>query len=70
VQALEQALAFYRDMGDRLGHWDEAHALAGLGRCALAHGRTSDQRRHREPQTGAGHFRKIGAAETAEITAE
>ena len=79
VQAMQEALAIYRDLGDRDGEaealneagtlhrvrgdlsaagschrkaldlareiglsWDEAHALAGLGRCGLAAGRTAD----------------------------
>jgi tetratricopeptide (TPR) repeat protein len=50
-------------------HWDEAHALAGLGRCALAHGRTSDATENLKQALDI--LRKIGAAEiTAEITAE
>ena len=48
--------------------WDEAQALAGLGRCALAAGRTVDAiaglRQAREI------FDRIGAAEAAAIAAE
>jgi hypothetical protein len=35
AQALEQALDLARQISSS---WDEAHALAGLGRCALAAG--------------------------------
>ena len=48
--------------------WDEAHALAGLGRCALGSGRTADAtallRQARDI------FQRIGAAETADVAAE
>jgi hypothetical protein len=48
--------------------WDEAHALAGLSRCALAAGYTADAeaglRQAREI------FLQIGAAEAASVTAE
>jgi tetratricopeptide (TPR) repeat protein/transcriptional regulator with XRE-family HTH domain len=48
--------------------WDEAHALAGLGRCALSAGRTeqaADQLRQ-----ALEIFRRIGAAEAATVAAE
>jgi tetratricopeptide (TPR) repeat protein len=48
--------------------WGEACALAGLGRCALAAGRTA------EAQEGLRQareiFQKIGAAEAASVAAE
>ena len=60
-----QALELSREI---VSLWDEAHALAGLGRCALAEGRTADAiaglRQARDI------FQRIGAAETADITAE
>jgi len=45
--------------------WDEAHALAGLGRCAIAAGRTAGA----EESLQQGHeiFRRIGAAEAIDI---
>jgi tetratricopeptide (TPR) repeat protein/transcriptional regulator with XRE-family HTH domain len=60
-----QGLALAREIESA---WDEAHALAGLGRCALAAGRTADAatglRQAREI------FQRIGAAEAASMTAE
>jgi hypothetical protein len=48
--------------------WDGAYALAGLGRCALAAGRTSDAEASlRQAQE---IFRRIGAAEATGVTAE
>jgi hypothetical protein len=48
--------------------WGEAHALAGLGRCALAIGRTA------EGEAGLRQaleiFQRIGAAEAADLSAE
>ena len=48
--------------------WDEAHALAGLGRCALAADRAA------EAADGLRQaleiFQRIGAAETADVCAE
>ena len=48
--------------------WDEAHALAGLGRCALAAGRTADEaaglRQAREI------FQRIGTAEASGVSTE
>jgi hypothetical protein len=47
---------------------DEAHALAGLGRCALADGRQADAI---EPLRQARDIlQRIGAAEAADIAAE
>jgi hypothetical protein len=50
------------------GAWDEACALAGLGQCALAAGRTTSAITSlRQAQE---IFRRIGAAEATEVTAE
>ena len=60
-----QALDLARQIGSS---WDEAHALAGLGRCALAAGHTAgaaDMLRQ-----ALGIFQRIGAAETAEVSVE
>ena len=48
--------------------WDEAHALAGLGRCAIAAADLTTAR----PQLGraAAIFRRIGAPEATAVTAE
>jgi tetratricopeptide (TPR) repeat protein len=60
-----QALELAREIDSP---WDEAHALAGLARCALAIGRTAD--------AAAGlrqaHqiFQRIGAAEATGVAAE
>jgi hypothetical protein len=48
--------------------WDEAHALAGLGRCALAHGHTAEAETSLR-QSGE-IFRRIGAAEAIGVAAE
>ena len=48
--------------------WDEAHALAGLARCALAAGRRADAQASLEQARDI--FRRIGAAEIGEISAE
>jgi hypothetical protein len=61
----EQALDLARAIATS---WDEAHALAGLGRCALAAGHAT--------QAGVllrqalEIFQRIGAAETADVSAE
>jgi hypothetical protein len=48
--------------------WDEAHALAGLGRCALASDDAAEaQANLRQAQE---IFQRIGAAEAAEVSAE
>jgi tetratricopeptide (TPR) repeat protein len=63
--AHQQAVDLAREIGIV---WDEAHALAGLGRCALAAGRpaeAADQLRQ-----ALTVFRRIGAAEAAGLTAE
>ena len=60
-QALELARAIATS-------WDEAHALAGLGRCAMAAGQAT--------QAGVllrqalEIFQRIGAGEAAEVSAE
>jgi tetratricopeptide (TPR) repeat protein len=60
-----QALELAREIGSS---WDEAHALAGLGRCARAAGRIADA------EAGLRQaweiFQRIGAAEAAGVTAE
>jgi tetratricopeptide (TPR) repeat protein len=65
AQYHRQALDLAREIASL---WGEANALAGLGRCALAGGRTAEAiaglRQAREI------FQRIGAAETAGITAE
>jgi tetratricopeptide (TPR) repeat protein/transcriptional regulator with XRE-family HTH domain len=85
AEALNEAGTLYRTRGDlsraRLYHqqsldlareigvaWDEAHALAGLARCALlgeAKAQAADQLRQ-----ALEIFRRIGAAEAAEVEAE
>jgi tetratricopeptide (TPR) repeat protein len=105
VQALEQALALYRDLGNQGGEaealnergtlyrvsgdlapaegchrqaldlacqisssWDEAHALAGLGRCALAAGHaTQAQALLRQ---ALEIFQRTGAAEASDVSRE
>jgi hypothetical protein len=48
--------------------WDEAHALAGLGRCALAAGHTKPaEARLRQAWE---IFRRLGAAEATDVAAE
>ena len=61
----QQALTLARQIACR---WDEAHALAGLGRCALASGHTAEaenQLRH-----ALEIFRRIRTAEVADISTE
>jgi len=48
--------------------WDEAHALAGLGRCALAADRTSEA--DTALRQAPAIFQRIGAGEAAEVSAE
>ena len=60
-----QALDLAREIDSS---WDEAHALAGLGRCALAAGRTADATAGlRQAQQ---IFQRIGAAEATGVGAE
>jgi DNA-binding SARP family transcriptional activator/tetratricopeptide (TPR) repeat protein len=49
-------------------HWDEAYALAGIGRCDLAAGRVQAAVEHLSAALAI--FRRIGAAEAAEVAAE
>jgi hypothetical protein len=60
-----QALDLAREFGSS---WDQAHALAGLGRCARAAGRAANAeaslRQTREI------FQRIGAAEASGVSAE
>ena len=61
----QQALGLARQIGS---FWDEAHALAGLGRCALAAGHTveaADRLRQ-----ALEIFQRIGAAEAADLSRE
>ena len=61
----QRALELARQIGSPL---DEAHALAGLGRCALADGRAA------EAEAGLRQaleiFQRIGAAEAGDVSAE
>jgi tetratricopeptide (TPR) repeat protein/transcriptional regulator with XRE-family HTH domain len=60
----QQALDLARELGIPL---EEAHALAGLGRCAQADGRTAEaEARLRQ---ALAIFQRIGAAETADVSA-
>ncbi len=65
VSCHQQALDLARQIGSS---WDEAQALAGLGRCALAAGHTA-KAEHRLRQA-LEIFRRTGAAEAAEVSAE
>jgi tetratricopeptide (TPR) repeat protein len=60
-----KALSVAREIGS---NWDEAHALAGLARCALAAGRAG------EAVAGLKQaleiFRRLGSAEAAEVSGE
>jgi hypothetical protein len=47
--------------------WDEAHALAGLGRCAIATGSAEARDLLRQAHD---MFRRIGAAKTRDVLAE
>jgi Flp pilus assembly protein TadD len=48
--------------------WDEAHALAGLGRCALAEGRTAHAKSGLRQALEI--FQRIGAAEATGVSTE
>ena len=48
--------------------WDEAHALAGLGRCAMAEGHAT--RAEALLRQALEIFQQIGAAETPGVLAE
>ncbi|MET8538142.1 tetratricopeptide repeat protein [Streptomyces sp. NPDC005065] len=60
-----QALESAREIGSA---WIEAHALAGLARCALATGHTRDARAGLDQAREI--FHRIGAAEADEVAAE
>ena len=61
----DQALDLAREIGSS---WDEAHALAGLGRCALAAGRTAEAAG--QLRQALEIFRRTGAAEAQDLRAE
>jgi Tetratricopeptide repeat len=61
----QQALDLAREIGSA---WDEAHALVGLGRCALAVGRAADAKD--SLRQALQIFQHLGAAEAAGIAAE
>jgi tetratricopeptide (TPR) repeat protein len=61
----QRALVLAREIGIA---WDEAHALAGLGRCALPAGRRPEA--VGQLRQALEIFRRIGAAEAAEVAAE
>ena len=65
VKCHEQALMLARQIK---GSWDEAHALAGLGRCAVADGRV--EQGAATLKEALELFERIGAAETSEVRAE
>jgi hypothetical protein len=58
-------LQLARDTGSAL---EEGRALAGLGRCALAAGRTADA--YASLKQAHEIFLRIGAAEAADLSAE
>jgi lipopolysaccharide biosynthesis regulator YciM len=65
VACHQQALEVARQIDSP---WDEAHALAGLGRCTLVAGHTADAR---AGLLGAWEiFRRLGAAEATDVAAE
>lgn len=61
----QEALDLAREDGIR---WDEAHALAGLGRCALAAGRIAEA--EGQLRRALEIFQRIGTAEAADVAAE
>jgi tetratricopeptide (TPR) repeat protein len=69
---LDRAARYHQralDLAQEIGiAWDEAHALAGLGRCGLAAGPTTEATG--QLWQALGIFRRIGAAEAAEVAAE
>ena len=64
-QCHRQALELARTTN---GTWDEAHALAGLGRCALAAGRTAEAADMLRQALAI--FQRLGSAEAAGVSAE
>jgi tetratricopeptide (TPR) repeat protein len=69
---LDQAVVCHRQALDLAreidSSWDEAHALAGLGRCALAAGRTANARA--DLWQAWEIFQRTGAAEAVGVAAE
>jgi tetratricopeptide (TPR) repeat protein len=69
---LDQAEAYHRqalDLAREIANsGDEAYALAGLARCALAAGRTADAQA--DLQQAQEIFQRIGAAEVTSVAAE
>ena len=61
----QQALKLARELDSS---WDEAHALAGLGRCAVAAGRDADG--IAGLQQAEAIFRRLGIADAADVAAE
>ena len=61
----QQALDLARQVASS---WDEAHALAGLGRCALAVGDPAEA--EDDLRQALGIFQRMGTAEAAELAAE
>ncbi|MGC1281565.1 MAG: tetratricopeptide repeat protein, partial [Streptosporangiaceae bacterium] len=61
----QQALDLARQVGSS---WDQAHALAGLGQCALAADRAAEA--EDMLRQALEIFQQIGAAEAAEVSAE
>ena len=61
----QQALDLARTIASS---WDEAHALAGLGRCALAAGRATQA--EVLLRQALEIFQRIGAAEAPDLLAE
>jgi len=61
----QQALDLARQIASS---WDEAHALAGLARCALATGRTAEAADGLRQALDI--FQRIGAAEAVDVSAE
>ncbi len=61
----QQALELARAVASS---WDEAHALAGLGRCAMSAGHATQA--EALLRQALEIFQRIGAAEAAELTAE
>ncbi len=65
IQLHQQALVLALEIG---APWDEAHALAGLGRCALAAGNLTDARDNL--RRAYEIFERIGATEAIGIAAD
>jgi Flp pilus assembly protein TadD len=65
IHGEEQAPDLARQIGSP---WDEAHALAGLGRCAMAAGRTAEAEDNLRQALEI--FQRTGAVEAAGVSAE